>query len=55
MFYWGVSAILGAIALTVTSQQKVFTLLLVGVVVGGFLLWLKYFWQFSKPPDPDSG
>lgn len=55
LFYWGVSAILGAIALTVNSQQKVFTLLLVGVVTLGFLLWLKYFWQFSKPPDPDSG
>ena len=55
LFYWGVSAILGAIALTVTSQQKVFTLLLVGVVTGGFLLWLRYFWQFSKPLDPDNG
>ncbi|OGG14908.1 hypothetical protein A2875_03025 [Candidatus Gottesmanbacteria bacterium RIFCSPHIGHO2_01_FULL_46_14] len=55
LFYWGVSAILGAIALAVTSRQKVFTLLLVGVVIGGFLLWLKYFWQFSKPHDPDSG
>lgn len=55
LFYWGVSAILGAIALTVTSRQKVFALLLVAVVTIGFLLWLKFFWQFSKQPGPDSG
>ncbi|OGG31211.1 hypothetical protein A3A63_02560 [Candidatus Gottesmanbacteria bacterium RIFCSPLOWO2_01_FULL_46_9] len=55
LFYWGVSAILGAIALTVTSQQKLFALLLVAVGVGGFLLWVAYFSQLSKPQDPDSG
>jgi UDP-GlcNAc:undecaprenyl-phosphate GlcNAc-1-phosphate transferase len=55
LFYWGVSAILGAIALTVTSQQKLYTLLLVAVGVGGFLLWVAFFSQFSKPPDPDNG
>ncbi len=55
LFYWGVSAILGAIALTVTSQQKIFALLLVGVGVGGFLLWVALLSQLSKPPDPDSG
>ena len=55
LFYWGVSAILGAIALTVTSQQKLFALLLVAVGVGGFTLWVAFFSQFSKPPDPDSG
>lgn len=55
LFYWGVSAILGALALTVTSQQKVFTLLLVAVGIGGFTLWVAYFSQFSKPHDPDNG
>ncbi|MFZ5844989.1 MAG: glycosyltransferase family 4 protein [Patescibacteria group bacterium] len=55
LFYWGVSAILGWIALTVTSQQKVFTLLLLAVMVGMFLLWVNFFTQLSKPPDPDSG
>jgi UDP-GlcNAc:undecaprenyl-phosphate GlcNAc-1-phosphate transferase len=55
LFYWGVSAILGTIALTVTSQQKLFALLLVGVGVGGFTLWVAFFSQFSKPPDPDNG
>ena len=55
LFYWGVSAILGAIALTVTSKQKLFTLLLVAVAVGGFTVWVAFFSQFSKPQDPDNG
>jgi UDP-GlcNAc:undecaprenyl-phosphate/decaprenyl-phosphate GlcNAc-1-phosphate transferase len=55
LFYWGVSAILGTIALTVTSQQKLFALLLVAVGVGGFTLWVAFFSQFSKPQDPDNG
>lgn len=55
LFYWGVSAILGAIALTVTSQQKLFVLLFVSVGLGGFTLWVAFFSQFSKPQDPDSG
>ncbi len=55
LFYWGVSAILGLVSLTVTSQQKIFTFLLVAVVIGGFLLWVNFFTQFSKPRDPDNG
>jgi UDP-GlcNAc:undecaprenyl-phosphate GlcNAc-1-phosphate transferase len=55
LFYWGVSAILGAVALSVTSRQKVFTLLLLLVAVGGFFVWVNFFTQFSKPQDPDSG
>jgi len=55
LFYWGVSAILGAIALTVTSQQKIFTFILIAVAIGGFLLWVNFFSQFSKPQDQDSG
>ncbi len=55
LFYWGVSAILGLIALTVTSRQKVFALLLVAVLVAGFVVWLNFFTQFSKPQDPDNG
>jgi UDP-GlcNAc:undecaprenyl-phosphate/decaprenyl-phosphate GlcNAc-1-phosphate transferase len=55
LFYWTLSAILGAIALTVTSAQKVFALLLVAVALGGFLLWVAFFSQFSEPQDPDNG
>lgn len=55
LFYWTVSAILGAIALTVRSQEKLFVLLLTVAGIGGFLLWINYFSQLSKPQDPDSG
>ncbi len=55
LFYWGVSAILGVIALTVTSQQKLFAFLLVGVGFLAFSLWVAFFSQFSKQQDPDSG
>lgn len=55
LFYWGVSAILGIIALTVKSQQKMFALLLFSVMIGGFLLWVNFFSHFSKQQDHDSG
>jgi len=55
LFYWGVSAILGIIALTVKSQQKMFALLLFSVIIGGFLLWVNFFSHFSKQQDPDNG
>jgi len=55
LFYWGVSAILGLIALSVKSQQKLFALLLFSVIIGGFLLWVNFFSHFSKQPDPDNG
>lgn len=55
LFYWSVSAILGAVALTVTSQQKFFAFLVVAVGFGGFLLWVAFFSQFSNPQDQDNG
>ncbi len=55
LFYWFVSAILGAIALTVTSKQKFFAFLVVAVGFGGFLLWVAFFTQFSSPQDRDNG
>jgi UDP-GlcNAc:undecaprenyl-phosphate GlcNAc-1-phosphate transferase len=55
LFYWSVSAILGAVALTVTSQQKFFAFLVVAVGFGGFLLCVAFFSQFSNQQDRDSG
>ncbi|MEK7544175.1 MAG: MraY family glycosyltransferase [Patescibacteria group bacterium] len=55
LFYWGVSAILGWIALSVNSQQKLFTFILVAVSIGGFIAWVNIFSHFLNPPDPDSG
>jgi len=55
LFYWLVSAILGMIALTVTSKIKFFLVLLIGVSLGGILLWLNFFTTFSKQSDHDNG
>lgn len=55
LFYWGVSAILGVVSLTVTSRQKVYALLAVAVGLAAFLLWVRFFTQFSRPQDPDNG
>jgi UDP-GlcNAc:undecaprenyl-phosphate GlcNAc-1-phosphate transferase len=55
LFYWGVSAILGMIALSIKSQQKLFALVLFSVIIGGFLLWVNFFSHFSKHQDRDSG
>ena len=55
LFYWSVSAILGAVALTVTSQQKFFAFLVVAVGFGVILLWVAFFTQFTSPQDRDNG
>lgn len=55
LFYWMVSAILGAVALTVNSKQKLFAFLVTAVIVGGFLVWVNYFSHLLKPQDRDSG
>lgn len=55
LFYWGVSAILGLISLTVTSALKVFTFVAVAVALVMFLVWVRYFSQFSGQRDHDSG
>lgn len=55
LFYWTVSTILGIVSLSVNSQQKVFALLVITAVIGGFFLWVNLLLQLSKPRDPDSG
>jgi len=55
LFYWGVSAILGLVSLTVTSTLKVFAFIAVAVALTMFFVWVSYFTQFSKQRDHDSG
>lgn len=40
-FYWFSTLVLGLLALQLTSSQKLFTILAVGLLVGGLLFWLK--------------
>lgn len=42
LFYWGFSAILGTIALTLSSQGKFFAILVLLVLVGGAILWFSF-------------
>ena len=55
VFYWLVSAILGFLALRLNSQLKLYTIVLLGVVIGGALLWLNTATYFLKKPDRGSG
>ncbi|MBI4036486.1 undecaprenyl/decaprenyl-phosphate alpha-N-acetylglucosaminyl 1-phosphate transferase [Candidatus Daviesbacteria bacterium] len=55
LFYMLLSAILGAVALTLDSRGKVFAAILVGASLLGGLLWLNFFGGLSKPYDQDNG
>lgn len=52
LFYWGVSAILSLLALTLNSQQKFFVFAGIGAIIGGLLLWLMYV-THPNSQDPD--
>ncbi len=47
-FYWGITAILGIIALQLNSQMKVYTIFLIAVAVGGVLLWINLFLSLNR-------
>jgi len=55
VFYWLVSAGLGFLALQLNSQLKLYTIVLLGVVIGGVLLWLNTATYFLKKPGQGSG
>ena len=55
IFYWLITAFLGLIALKLNSQQKFYTIILLFVAFGVFLLWIKQFGQSSAQPDHGSG
>ncbi len=42
LFYWGSAALLGILALSFNSQYKLYTMLGISLVLGGFILWLTY-------------
>lgn len=48
LFYWLVTAVLGLIALKLNSDFKIYTMVLIAVVTGGLLLWLKYFISLNR-------
>lgn len=48
--YWLVSAVLGLIALNLNSQQKLYTLTLLGVIMGATIIWLNHWSFYSRRP-----
>lgn len=41
LFYWFVSAILGIIALNLESKEKLFAIVMIGIIIGGGILFLQ--------------
>lgn len=54
-FYWFVSAVLGLLALQLNATQKFYTIMSLSLVVGGFLLWFRFFPFSLKARGRDSG
>jgi UDP-GlcNAc:undecaprenyl-phosphate/decaprenyl-phosphate GlcNAc-1-phosphate transferase len=55
VFYWVITAILGFIALKLNSQEKFYTIIILIVMFGGFLLWIKQLEASSSLQDQGSG
>lgn len=43
LFYWLATAFLGILALNLNSRQKFYSLIMVGMIIGGLLLWFNFF------------
>lgn len=54
VFYWVVTAVLGVAALKLNSTQKLYTMVLTGLLLGVFLIWVS-FGRFSKQPGQGNG
>lgn len=52
IFYWLVTAFLGALALSLNSRQKLYTIIMLAVIIGGLLLWFNFLKIYSNPSDP---
>ena len=55
MFYWGVSLVLGILALRLSPQGKLYTIIVLILILGTFFLWDKRFATLLFRPDPDNG
>jgi UDP-GlcNAc:undecaprenyl-phosphate/decaprenyl-phosphate GlcNAc-1-phosphate transferase len=55
LFYVISCAILGLLAINLPSQGKLFSLIVVGVIIVAIITWLNFFGALSKPPDQDNG
>lgn len=50
LFYWILSAILGVISLTLSSKGKAFAIIMIGIIVGGAILFLHFALRMKNDP-----
>jgi len=55
VFYWLITAIMAILALRLSAYQKLVTIILLTILLGGAILWLRYLNTSSSPPDQDNG
>lgn len=55
VFYWLVTLLLGILALSLNSKQKLYTMFMLIFIFIGIILWLNFFSTSSKQPDQDNG
>ncbi|MFC1711147.1 glycosyltransferase family 4 protein [Patescibacteria group bacterium] len=55
IFYWLITGLFGLLALTLNSQAKFYTIILLTLIFGGILLWLNYFISSSSLQDQSNG
>lgn len=55
VFYWLVTLVLGLLAIKLNSQAKFYTIILLVVIFGGIILWIKYLSSSLPRPDRRSG
>jgi UDP-GlcNAc:undecaprenyl-phosphate GlcNAc-1-phosphate transferase len=51
IFYWLITAFLGGLALSLNSQQKFYTIIMLAVAIGGLMLWFNFFRNLTKKSD----
>jgi UDP-GlcNAc:undecaprenyl-phosphate GlcNAc-1-phosphate transferase len=51
VFYWLVTFFLGVLALSLNSRQKLYTIIMLAVIIGGLLLWFNFLKSYSSQSD----
>lgn len=55
VIYWLITLALGVTALYLNAEQKLYTIIMIATIMGGFLLWVNYFTASSRRPGPGNG
>ncbi len=53
ILYWTLTSLLGFLALNLNAKAKLYTIVIIAIIIGFFLLWVKFFFTYFKAPDQD--